>query len=183
MVRLLLAGVIAVAGLSTAATTALALAAARANYPGGEALQALHRAIDAETRKSDKVCGVECLSLMCFVRVLLCFFAVVWAGLPDFVRPWDWEAMPCFGLRVQITYPLHTGEQLWGQRVCLVQSCVCSRDVRSMSVDGGEEKLILSRCFGLPIQHYQYGAGKKRGTCSVYIEVLPEFVWRVKWKW
>lgn len=56
LARLLLAGVIAVACLSTGATTALALAAARANYPGGAALQALHRAIDAETRKSDKVC-------------------------------------------------------------------------------------------------------------------------------
>ncbi|CAN0198666.1 unnamed protein product [Pylaiella littoralis] len=53
-VQLLLAGVLAVACLATAGTTALALAASRANYPGGEALLALHRAIDADTRKSSK---------------------------------------------------------------------------------------------------------------------------------
>lgn len=55
--RLLVAGVVAVACLSSAATTTLALAAARANYPGGAALEALHRAIDTEVRKSDKVCA------------------------------------------------------------------------------------------------------------------------------
>eukprot|EP00903_Cladosiphon_okamuranus_P016835 g15525.t2 len=58
-VRLLVAGVVSVACLSTAATTALALAAARVNYPGGAALQALHRAIDAETRQSDKDVSVH----------------------------------------------------------------------------------------------------------------------------
>ncbi len=61
-----MAGVLAVACLSTAATTALALAASRANYPGGAALEALHRAIDADNRKSDKVhcvaCGVLCVA-------------------------------------------------------------------------------------------------------------------------
>eukprot|EP00752_Nemacystus_decipiens_P012960 g11469.t1 len=54
LVRFLLVGGVAVGWLLTGATTALALAAARANYPGGAALEALHSAIEAEVRTSDK---------------------------------------------------------------------------------------------------------------------------------
>ncbi|CAM9889786.1 unnamed protein product [Scytosiphon promiscuus] len=53
-IQLLLAGVLGAACLATAATSTLATLASRKNYPGGFALKALHKAIDAETRRFDK---------------------------------------------------------------------------------------------------------------------------------
>lgn len=79
LVRLLLAGLVAVVCVSTAATTALGLVASRANYPGGVALEALHRAIDAENRKPDKV--------RCIVWFAACF---VW-----------WSRIRCLCARFQ----------------------------------------------------------------------------------
>lgn len=59
--RFLLAGVLAAAVLGTVCTTVLAVAVSRENYPGAAALEALHRAIDADsstTRASKKVRGL-----------------------------------------------------------------------------------------------------------------------------
>lgn len=55
MGRLFLCMVVGLAFIATAGTTALAVTASTANYPGALAFQALHGVIDAEHRESVKV--------------------------------------------------------------------------------------------------------------------------------
>lgn len=56
MVRMLLLEVVLTSALVTVGTTLLATAVSRENYPGGVALQTLHRVMDEERGVYHKVC-------------------------------------------------------------------------------------------------------------------------------